>query len=295
MAEIDPNEFSGRQFCGNCGAAVIPGASACETCGSPVLPEENAQEFGGDYIPYCRSCGVRVAREAAFYCPECGVTPLCKEHFYPSTRTCALCPPIETGQAAGSLPNRPSGPWPQAAAAVPCLQCGARIRQGVQFCANCGAMQAGAADVAKYAGAFARFGAFIIDNLILLVAGTILFAFVEIPALGLLITLPYYVGFTYKLGQTPGKKLLGLQVVDAEGATPNLNRVVLREVIAKSVPSMLIIAGTFSIFFLVAGYITGTIVMLGYLWIIRDRRRRGLHDYIAGTFVVKKEQTGNSS
>ncbi len=294
MAERDPNEFSGQQFCGNCGAVVIPGASACDRCGAPVQPEENPQEIAGDYVPYCRACGVPVAREAALDCPRCGVTPLCHEHYYPSSRTCALCPPFESTQPgepeASSLPNRPRGPWPQPAATVPCPQCGARIRHGVQFCPKCGVNQEGVGEDSKFAGFLPRFGASIIDNLILLVASVILLAIVEIPALGLVITVPYYVLFTYKLGQTPGKRLLGLQVVDADGTIPDFRRVLLREFVAKSVPSMLLLAGPFSILFLVAGYITGTFLLLGYLWIARDRQKRGWHDYIAGTYVVKLER-----
>ena len=291
MAERDPNEFSGRQFCGNCGAAVVPGAAACGRCGSPVQREEDSQELPRDYIPYCRSCGVPVAHEAALSCTRCGVTPLCQEHYFPSTRSCALCPPFESGDPeTPTLTGRPNGPWPQPAVSVPCPQCGARIRQGVEYCPNCGADQKGAGEDSQYAGFIARFGAFIIDNLILLVAGTILFAIVEIPVLGLVITVPYYVLFTYKLGQTPGKRFLGIQVVDAAGTIPDIRRVLLRELVAKSVPSMFLLAGSFSVLFSIAGYTTGTLLLLGYLWIAHDQRKRGLHDYIAGTYVVKRQR-----
>ena len=102
MAGRDPNEFTGFQFCGNCGAAVTSGATACDQCGSPVQTDENPQEIPGDYIPYCRACGLPVAREAALNCPQCGVSPLCRDHYYPSTRTCALCPPFDLAPRSGS-------------------------------------------------------------------------------------------------------------------------------------------------------------------------------------------------
>ena len=300
MAGRDPNEFSELQFCGNCGAAITPGATSCDQCGSPVQPKENPDEFAGDYIPYCRACGVPVAREAALNCTRCGVTPLCRDHFYPSTRTCSLCPSFELtppggstqrdGQVSGRPQTRPNGPWAQPATAVLCPQCGARIRQGVEFCPNCGAEQEINGVDVQYAGFLMRFGAAIIDNLILLAASTLLFAIVEIPALGLLVTVPYYVLFTYKLGQTPGKRLLGIQVVDINGAIPNFRRIILRELVAKSVPSMLILAGAYSTFFLISGYIAGTLLLIGYLWIARDPRKRGLHDYFAGTFVAKRKR-----
>ena len=274
MAERDPNEFSGHQFCGNCGAAVIPGASACNQCGSPVQPEDNYREFAGDYIPYCRACGVPVAREAALNCPQCGVAPLCHEHYYPSSRTCALCPPFELSppgeQVSGTPPKRPNGPWPQPAAAVPCPQCGARIRQGVEFCPNCGAEQQGAGEDSQYAGFLIRLGAAIIDSLITGVPAAIITSFTDIPAIGTVLSVVYYVMFTYARGQTPGKMLLGLHVVDANGHKPNLKQVLLREVIGKAIGALAL--------------------LIGYLWIIWDPRKRGWHDYIGGTFVVKRRR-----
>lgn len=281
MAERDPNEFSGRQFCGNCGAAVIPGASACSQCGSPVTLEEIPQEFAGGYIPYCRACGVPVAREAALNCAECGVTPLCREHYYPSSRTCALCPQFELTPPGGlthsgeqefsSLPNRPNGPWPQSTAAVACPQCGARIRRGVEFCPNCGAEQRGAGEDTEYAGFLDRLGAAFIDLFIIVIPAGIIGAIVEIPAFEWLVVGIYHLFnayFIYNWGQTPGKKLLNIQVVDTDGNKPNLTRVVLREIFGK---------------------IVSRVLLIGYLWVIWDRRKRGWHDYVAGTFVVKRE------
>ena len=265
MAERDPNEFAGQQFCGNCGSPIIPGATACDKCGSPVQPEDGPSEISGDYIPYCRACGVAVARESAFTCPQCGVTPLCHEHYYPSA------PPGEPGeQGPNSLPHRPSGPWPQPAASVPCPKCGARIRQGVQFCANCGAEQEGAVEDVQYAGFMIRLGAAIIDSLITGIPAAIITSFTDIPALGTLLSVVYYIMFTYLKGQTPGKMLLGLHVVDVNGYRPNLKQVLLREVIGKAVSALAL--------------------LIGYLWIIWNPKKRGWHDYIGSTYVVKRER-----
>ncbi len=278
MAGRDSNEFSGLHFCGNCGAAITPGATACDQCGSSVGSEENADEFAGDYIHYCRACGVPVAREAALYCPQCGVTPLCRDHFYPSTRTCALCPPLELTPPGGSTqpgerlsgkpPTRPDGPWAQPAAAVLCSQCGARIRQGVEFCANCGAEQEIAGEAAQYAGFLIRLVAAIIDSFITGVPAAIIASYTDIPALGTALSLVYYVMFTYARGQTPGKMLLGLHVVDANGQKPNIKQVLLREVVGKAISALAL--------------------LMGYLWIIWDPQKRGWHDHMAGTFVVKR-------
>ncbi len=280
MTERDPNESSESRFCGNCGASLTPGVTTCGQCGSPVPPEEDSPELSGDYIPYCRACGVPVAREAALACPKCGVTPLCREHYYPSSRTCALCPPFELtqpgesmqpgGQVSGTLPNRPNGPWPQPAASVPCPQCGARIRQGVQFCPNCGSQQDGAGEGSIYAGFLVRLGAAIIDSLITGVPAAIISSFTDIPAFGTVLSVVYYVIFTYARGQTPGKMLLGLHVVDEAGNKPNLRQVLLREVVGKAISALAL--------------------LIGYLWIIWDPRKRGWHDHIAGTYVVKRQR-----
>lgn len=273
MADRDPNEFSGQQFCGNCGATLILGATACDRCGSPVAAEETPQEITLDYIPYCRACGAPVARDAALNCPHCGVTPLCHDHYFPSSRTCALCPPFDLTpgeQDSTSLPHRPNGPWAQPEVSVPCPQCGARIRQGVQFCANCGAEQEGAAEDVEYAGFMIRLGAAIIDSLITGVPAAIITSFTDIPALGTLLSVVYYVMFTYIKGQTPGKMLLGLHVVDANGFRPSLKQVFLREVIGKAIAALAL--------------------LIGYLWIIWDPKKRGWHDYIGGTYVVKRER-----
>ncbi|MDA1128150.1 MAG: RDD family protein [Chloroflexi bacterium] len=268
------NEFSGHQFCGNCGVPVVPGEPACNSCGSPIQSEENTQEISGDYIPYCRACGVPVAREAALHCTKCGVTPLCHEHFYPSTRSCALCPPFEMTpeeQESSSLPTRPSrprGPWPQPAAAVACPQCGARIRQGVEFCPNCGAEQQNTSEEPQCAGFLIRLGAAIIDSLITLIPAAIISSVIDLPALGSIISVIYYVIFTYYKGQTPGKMLLGLHVQDQHGNTPNLKQVLLREVIGKAISVLAL--------------------LIGYLWIIWDPKKRGWHDHLSGTYVVKR-------
>jgi len=133
-----------------------------------------------------------------------------------------------------------------------------------------------------------RLGAFIVDNIILFLVGAALFEIFEMPALGLFVTIPYYVGFTYQRGQTPGKILLRIMVVDDQGNIPELKRIVLREVVIKTAPGILLLAGTYSFIFFVAGYVAGILLLMGYLWVIRDTDRRGLHDYIAGTFVAQK-------
>ena len=62
--------------------------------------------------------------------------------------------------------------------------------------------------------------------------------------------------------------LLGLHVQDENGNKPTLKQVLLREVVGKIISTI--------------------ILLIGYLWILWDPKKRGWHDYIAGTYVIKK-------
>lgn len=76
----------------------------------------------------------------------------------------------------------------------------------------------------------------------------------------------YYFIFHALRGQTPGKRLLGLRVIDGWGRRPSLGRALART--AAYLPSLLLLA-------------------LGFLWIGFDREKRGLHDWLADTYVIR--------
>lgn len=82
----------------------------------------------------------------------------------------------------------------------------------------------------------------------------------------LLVGLAYYVGPTALTGQTLGKFLLGIRVVGAHGPR-TWGQILLRETIGR----------------LVCALTLG----LGYLPILWDAERRGLHDRLADTRVVR--------
>jgi len=65
-------------------------------------------------------------------------------------------------------------------------------------------------------------------------------------------------------GQTPGKRLMGVRVVRADGERLRFGNALRREL---------------------ANVISG-ILFLSYLWILFDNRRRGFHDKLAGTIEV---------
>jgi len=78
----------------------------------------------------------------------------------------------------------------------------------------------------------------------------------------------YFTYFHGTTGQTPGKMILGLQVIQSSGEMMTPGIAFLRWV----------------------GYLfSGLILNLGFLWIIFDKRKQGWHDKIAGTLVIERQ------
>ncbi|MDB4970488.1 MAG: domain containing protein [Myxococcales bacterium] len=76
----------------------------------------------------------------------------------------------------------------------------------------------------------------------------------------------YFFLFTALRGQTFGKHLMRLKVIDGFGDRPSITRALVRTI--AYVPSLVLLG-------------------LGFLWIGFDREKRGLHDWLADTYVVK--------
>jgi uncharacterized RDD family membrane protein YckC len=92
------------------------------------------------------------------------------------------------------------------------------------------------------------------------------------PALFGAIGLCVAIGATYALvfqvttGRTPGMRAIGVRVIDLYGDDPSVARALART----------------------AGYAIALATLgLGFLWIGFDSEKRGLHDYLAGTYVVR--------
>jgi uncharacterized RDD family membrane protein YckC len=142
----------------------------------------------------------------------------------------------------------------------------------------------------QYGGFWRRVVAFVVDKCVLALVSVTLF-FIGSLLLGLRLPsdfsgeitgsflISYYgtttvlnmVYFTYfhgTVGQTPGKMMLGLKVIQRSGAPMTLGVAFLRWV----------------------GYIiSGLVFNLGYLWVAFDSRKRGWHDMIAATYVIKMQ------
>ncbi|HEY6569985.1 MAG TPA: RDD family protein [Candidatus Limnocylindrales bacterium] len=84
----------------------------------------------------------------------------------------------------------------------------------------------------------------------------------------LLVSVSYFPFFWARNGQTPGMKIFGLRVVrDADGGK---------------------ISGGTAIIRLIGLWISFAIFYLGIIWILVDSRRRGWHDLLAGTVVIRQ-------
>ncbi len=84
---------------------------------------------------------------------------------------------------------------------------------------------------------------------------------------GASLSISYAVFFTGYCGQTPGKMALRIKVIRTDGSQIGYGRAALREVLGK--------------------FISGILLGIGYLMIIFDSQKQGLHDKIADTYVIK--------
>jgi uncharacterized RDD family membrane protein YckC len=84
--------------------------------------------------------------------------------------------------------------------------------------------------------------------------------------IGLAIAMTYLLVFQATAGRTLGMRLLELRIVDVYGDPPSVARSAARCV----------------------GYLAGVATLfLGFLWIGFDSEKRGLQDWIAGTYVIR--------
>ena len=145
----------------------------------------------------------------------------------------------------------------------------------------------------SYGGFWRRAVAFFIDMLILNFISLILFfigilagLISRLPKVGLaemnesfvapyyivilLVNMLYFTWFHGVAGQTPGKMILGLKVVQTTGE--------------KMTPAIAFLRWV--------GYIvSGLFLYLGFIWIAFDGKKRGWHDKIAGTVVIQVRTT----
>lgn len=84
---------------------------------------------------------------------------------------------------------------------------------------------------------------------------------------GYALSFAYYIIFTGHCGQTPGKMALRIKVIHTDGSEIGYGKAAFREVVAK--------------------FISGIILGIGYLMVAFDDQKQGLHDRMADTYVIK--------
>ncbi len=168
---------------------------------------------------------------------------------------------------------------------IECKQCGYDNPSGAKFCGNCGFSLSGqdepswqsqetagfeqAKPPATYEnmGFWVRFAAYIIDDIVISVV-TFALSFSAIGVfVSILINFLYYWLFTGLKGQTLGKMALGIKVVDENGNIPGLGKAAMREIVGK--------------------FVCILTLGIGYLMIAWDKKKQGLHDKIAETYVIR--------
>lgn len=126
-----------------------------------------------------------------------------------------------------------------------------------------------------FGGFWRRLAANLLDGLLfaaLLTPLTLLLAdAVPMEILGSwLLPLALTLGCWMMLGGTPGKLLMGCELVDGRsGHRVSLGQALLRYL----------------------GYLLSALPLgLGFLWILWDRRKQGFHDKLAGTLVIREDE-----
>jgi len=172
-------------------------------------------------------------------------------------------------------------------ATIRCNACGYHNPPEAHFCANCASNlttipfqvsptvtpseePATRELPVEFMGFWIRFGAWIIDCLILafillvlrLIPGIFAFIFILPPL--------YFWLFTGLTGQTLGKIAFSIKVVNVDDEIPGLGRAALREIVGKFI---------FLFIFVIA--------LFGFIFIATDSEKQGWHDKIAGTYVIR--------
>ena len=176
-----------------------------------------------------------------------------------------------TEKVTQAIAERPTNA--SASSAGACPSCGRLAGHGARFCGFCRyelrALAPGEGDLV-YAGFWIRFLAALIDGAILFVVNVVLASLIPDPVSAffaqVFLNATYTIGFWIGQGATPGKMAVGIKVVMANGLPIEFGAACLRYV----------------------GYIACALTLgIGYLMIAFTAEKRGLHDNMAGTVVIK--------
>lgn len=107
----------------------------------------------------------------------------------------------------------------------------------------------------------------------------------------------YFVVFaTLNKGQTLGKKLLKIKVVNKDGEKPSIWNMLLRSLFIYNIVSALfsiifvniLSVNTFTYIYTIVGYVEFFVIIVSFFMVTYKKDGRGLHDMIAGTSVIEE-------
>ena len=137
-----------------------------------------------------------------------------------------------------------------------CPTCGA-LTDGQWFCRECGEFFRAPGTDRRAANLWRRFFAEVIDVLLF----------------WLLLIVGWFIWFGFysaKRGQTPGKQILGLRVIELDGTIPTAGTMWLREVVIKGL----------------LWNLTEPFSYAAYIWAFFDKDRQTVHDKMVDTYVI---------
>jgi uncharacterized RDD family membrane protein YckC len=172
-----------------------------------------------------------------------------------------------------------------------------------------------------YAGFWARFASFILDALIMLPLiffilylnglGKNIFFYTLIP--NLLFGLWYHIYLPKKYGGTPGKLIVGMKIIKLNGESIDWKEAILRHSVLLALTLFSIVMMTSCLisadettfnslgwlkrseylmtlspmFFLIYTWVSNIWIYSEFIVLLTNKRKRAIHDYIAGTVIVK--------
>jgi len=154
---------------------------------------------------------------------------------------------------------------------------------------------------ARIAGLWRRLGAFVVDGALLAAGGWLLgFLFFDQLAamgggalvLGFVISVAYFAGFDGPGGPSPGKRMLGVRVVDASGRTLSIGRAAARCAVfnlpyfLNGAPLPAALQGQDAAILVQAFVVFGLGGAMVYLFLFNRTTGQSLHDLVTKTFVV---------
>ena len=219
----------------------------------------------------CPQCQ-RETPESADFCTHCGARTQvrcqrCNALNPPESNFCRSCGATVGAEERGTPSQEAASPFAQA-----CPRCRAVNEPGAVYCFRCGLPLEGAtrvpspSSVAGEPGGFwVRFVAYVVDGIILLVVGIIPAA--AVGEVSLLLDALYFTVAVAVWRTTIGKHLFRLYVVRADGSRVGFGRAFARWL--AYIPS-------------------GLILFIGFIMIGLREDKRGLHDLICDTRVIRR-------